>query len=53
MTVTTEERNFELIAVGTMKTGFEVTPDALHFAHDIRDTDDVVDLTFDCGARAR
>lgn len=55
LVVTTAERRFEIAAVDIMKTGFEVMPDALRFAHDIRDkqTGEMipVDLTFDCADR--
>jgi hypothetical protein len=55
LVVTTEERKFELVAVGIMKTEFEITPDALRFAHEVRDkqTGEMipVDLTFDCSSR--
>lgn len=55
LTVTTEERKFEMVAIRMIKTEFEVTPDALRFAHDIRYRQTgqtiAVDLTFDCTVR--
>ena len=55
LVVTTDERRIEVAAVDIMKTGFDVTPDALRFAHDIRDKQTgatiPVDLTFDCAER--
>lgn len=53
--VTTEERQYQLTAVAIMKTEFEITPDTLRFAHEIRDRPSgeaiAVDLTFDCSGQ--
>lgn len=53
--LTTAERSYEIVAAGIAKTEFEVTPDALRFAHEVRDKQTgamiPVDLTFDCANR--
>lgn len=55
LVVTTDERSYQIVAARIAKTEFEVTPDALRFAHEVRDRQTgamiPVDLTFDCANR--